>query len=120
MKGSDSQNKRGIRRDQVTLKLVGYADDPEAIMPTRKNRRLFKKGETLKAALLILGSSDTEVTSREIGLELMGDRGLDQNDNDLLKQITSRVYTALKREAELGRAQAIRKAGHPVSWKLVA
>lgn len=102
-----------------TLKLVGYTDDPEAVMPTRKNRRLFKKGETLKAALSVLGASDTELTSREISLKLIGDRGLDKSDNDLLKQITSRVYTALKKEAELGRLDAIRKSGHPVSWKLV-
>ena len=103
-----------------TLKLVGFSDDPDTIMPSRKNRRLFKKGETLSGALDILQNTNRALTSREISIELISKRDLDPEDSELLKQVTGRVYTALKREAERGRLQSIRKAGHPVSWSLVA
>lgn len=85
-----------------SLKLLGFADDPQSYMPARKNRRMFKKGEMLRCAYDVLREADGPLSSREICLKLLSDKGFDLTDKKTVNQVTSRVYKALLREQEAG------------------
>ena len=80
------------------LKLMGFKDDPRPYMPKRKNRRIFKKGEMLSGAYAVLRQADGPLSSREICLKLLSDKGLEALDKKTVNQVTSRVYKALLRE----------------------
>ena len=86
-----------------SLKLMGFGDDPKPYMPCRKNRRIFKKGEMLRGAYDLLRQADGPLSSREICLKLLSDRGFDLSDKKTVNQVTSRVYKALLKEQESGR-----------------
>ena len=99
------------------LKLMGFKDDPRPYMPKRKNRRIFKKGEMLSGAYEVLREADGPLSSREICLKLLSDKGLDALDKKTINQVTSRVYKALLREQEVGRVTARQGAGVLV-WQM--
>ena len=100
------------------LKLVGFKDDPRPYMPKRKNRRIFKKGEMLSGAYAVLREADGPLSSREICLKLLSDKGLDALDKKTVNQVTSRVYKALLREKEAGLLHSNRDAKHRLMWGL--
>ena len=100
------------------LKLMGFKDDPRPYMPKRKNRRIFKKGEMLSGAYAVLREADGPLSSREICLKLLSDKGFDLSDKKIVNQVTSRVYKALLREKDAGRVKAHQQGGRSQSWKI--
>ena len=100
------------------LKLVGFKDDPRPYMPKRKNRRIFKKGEMLRSAYDVLRAADGPLSSREICLKLLSDKGLEALDKKTINQVTSRVYKALMIEQEAGRVVMVKVSGQSVTWRV--
>ena len=100
------------------LKLLGFKDDPRPYMPKRKNRRIFKKGEMLSGAYEVLREADGPLSSREICLKLLSDKGLDALDKKTVNQVTSRIYKALMVEQEAGRVVAQQHSGRALIWRL--
>jgi len=98
------------------LKLVGFKDDPRPYMPKRKNRRIFKKGEMLSGAYAVLREADGPLSSREICLKLLSDKGLEALDKKTVNQVTSRVHKALMGEQEAGRVVSQQHAGKALVW----
>lgn len=101
-----------------SLRLLGFTDDPKQYMPKRKNRRVFKKGEMLRETMAELRKSDMPLTSRDISLALLTERGLDVADKRFVNQVTSRIHKALQREAEAGRVKARQHMGRALVWEI--
>ena len=51
-----------------SLQLLGFKEDPERSMPTRRNQRIFRKGEMIKAIRAVLRAATEPMSSREICL----------------------------------------------------
>ena len=102
-----------------SLRLLGFKENPEQYMPKHKNRRIFKKGEMLSGAYAVLREADGPLSSREICLKLLSEKGLDALDKKTINQVTSRVYKALVKEAEVGRVTR-RQSERGVVWELRA
>lgn len=101
-----------------TLGLLGFTEDPAKYMPTRKNRRVFKKGEMVRSALAVLREASAPMSSREICVVLLEAKGIDTSDKRQVNQVTSRVYKALQREAEAGYVVARQHSGRALVWKI--
>ena len=54
-----------------TLQLLGCTVNPDDYMPTRRNQRIFRKGEMLRLIRDVLKDADRPMTSREICLSLI-------------------------------------------------
>ena len=99
------------------LRLLGFKEDPRPYMPKRKNRRIFKKGEMLSGAYAVLREADGPLSSREICLKLLSDKGLDALDKKTINQVTSRVYKALMGERDAGRVAGHQHSGRALVWR---
>lgn len=73
----------------------------------------------LRAAYDVLREADGPLSSREICLKLLADRGLDLTDKKAVNQVTSRVYKALLREQDAGRVMG-RRSGRALVWTLAS
>ena len=96
-----------------TLQLLGCTVNPDDYMPTRRNQRIFRKGEMLRLIRGVLKDADRPMTSREICLAILPS-DFDLSDKRRVNEATSRAYKALCREFEAGRVDRIE--GWPVSW----
>ena len=76
------------------LVLLGFADDPNAFMPARRNQRMFRRGEMLRAIRGVLRDAAQPISSREICLAILPDT-FDVSDKKRVNQIPARVYKKL-------------------------
>ena len=67
-------------------------------MPSRKNKRIFAKGEMKRLIRDVLRDATEPMTSREICLAILTDKGFDMRDKKRVNQVTDRVRKALRRE----------------------
>ena len=65
----------------------------------------------------MLREADGPLSSREICLKLLSDKGLDCLDKKTVNQVTSRVYKALMIERESGRLIGT-QSGRATAWHL--
>lgn len=65
-----------------------------------------------------IGQADRPLSSREICLKLLSDKGFDLTDKKTVNQVTSRVYKALLREQEDGRVVG-QQLGGVLVWKSI-
>lgn len=93
-----------------TLQLLGCMVNPDDYMPTRRNRRIFHKGEMLRLIRGVLKDADKPMTSREICLAILPP-DFDLSDKRRVNQVTTRVYKTLCRESVLNRVDCVDK--HP-------
>ena len=96
-----------------TLQLLGCTVNPDDYMPTRRNQRVFHKGEMLRLIMGVLKDADKPMTSREICLAILPP-DFDLSDKRRVNEATSRVYKALCRECEAGRVNRVEVL--PVRW----
>ena len=96
-----------------TLQLLGCTVNPDDYMPTRRNQRIFRKGEMLRLIRGVLENTDRSMTSREICLAILPP-DFDLSHKRRVNEATSRVYKALCRECEAGRVYRVE--GLPVRW----
>ena len=66
----------------------------------------------------MLREADGPLSSREICLKLLSDKGLDALDKKTINQVTSRVYKALLREKEAGNMTSQKYPGQTLAWSL--
>ena len=85
-----------------SLQLLGFTEDPQAFMPSRKNKRIFRKGEMLRLIRGVLSEATEPMTSREICFAILPP-DFDLSDKRRVNQVTDRVYKVLCRECEAGR-----------------
>ena len=96
-----------------TLQLLGCTVNPDDYMPTRRNQRIFRRGEMLRLIKDVLKDADKPMTSREVCLAILPP-DFDLSDKRRVNQVSTRVYKALCREFEAGRVDRIE--GWPVRW----
>ena len=93
-----------------TLQLLGCMVNPDDYMPTRRNQRIFRKGEMLRLIRGVLKDADRPMTSREICLAILPP-DFDLSDKMRVNEATSRVYKAMCRDCG-----AVRIEGWPARW----
>lgn len=101
-----------------SLKLLGLEDDPRRYMPSRKNRRFFKRGQMLQACFDVLREAKAPLTSREICLLILPE-SVEPQDKKAINQITTRILKALQKQAEYGRVKAIEPDEGVVMWEII-
>ena len=72
----------------------------------------------LRGAYDLLRQADGPLSSREICLKLLSDRGFDLTDKKTVYQVTSRLYKALLGEQEAGRVEG-KRAEQAMVWDTV-
>ena len=97
-----------------TLQLLGCMVNPDDYMPTRRNHRIFRKGEMLRLIRGVLKDADKPMTSRQVCLAILPS-DFDLSDKRRVNQVTTRVYKVLCRERDAGRVLIIKE--HPVRWQ---
>ena len=108
-----------------TLQLLGCTVNPDDYMPTRRNQRVFHKGEMLRLIRGVLRGATEPISSRQICLAILPP-DFDLSDNRRVNQVTSRVYKVLCRECEAGRVESTPLTTHangnkkrrPVKWAM--
>ena len=96
-----------------TLQLLGCTVDPDDYMPTRRNQRIFRKGEMLRLIRGVLREATEPMTSREICLAILPP-DFDLSDKRRVNQVTDRVYKALCRQRNLSRVLSVKLS--PTKW----
>lgn len=67
------------------LKLCGFIEDPQAYMPARRLKSIFKKGEKLRLIRQVLKQADRPLTSREITIAILPGQRLRYERHSALK-----------------------------------
>jgi hypothetical protein len=77
-----------------------------------------KRGQMTRIILGILRQAAEPMTARDIGVQLMLERGLDQSDAKLVRLMTKRCGVALRGMRDRGIAQSDEGPGQCVLWEL--
>lgn len=98
------------------LKLCDFNEDPQAYMPARRKKGIFKKGEKIRLIRQILQEADKPLTSREICLAALEGKYFDLTDTTRLNQTTTGIYNALCYQHRMGRIERVE--GLPARWSM--
>ncbi|HWK44095.1 MAG TPA: hypothetical protein VNT30_05225 [Stellaceae bacterium] len=77
------------------------------------------RGQMSRIVLSILRQAMEPMTTRDIALEMLVTRALDQSDQRLLRLMTKRVGVALRGMRDQGLTQADQSTGQFMAWKIV-
>ena len=77
------------------------------------------RGQMSRVILSILRQASEPMTTRDIALELLITRALDQSDVRLLKLMTKRVGVALRGQRDNGAVRAAQGPGQFVLWEIL-
>ena len=77
-----------------------------------------KRGQMTRIILGILRQASERMTARDIGLQLILERGLAQDDQKLVRLMAKRCGVALRGMRDRGIAQSHEGPGQVVLWKL--
>lgn len=92
----------------------------EAIRPKafRPPKDWSHRGEMCKQVLTILRLSTEPMSSRDVALEMLVTRALDQSDRRLMRLMTKRVGVALRTQRENGVVRSTQGTGQFVLWEV--
>lgn len=92
----------------------------EAIRPKafRPPADWANRGQMSRVILSILRQASEPMTTRDVALELLITRALDQSDIRLLKLMTKRVGVALRGQRDNGAVRAAQGPGQMVLWEV--
>jgi hypothetical protein len=76
------------------------------------------KGEMSRIVLNVLRQSTEPMTTRDLAYELMVTRGLDTEDEKLLRKMTKRVGVALRTQRENGLTKSSQGTGQFMVWEI--
>jgi hypothetical protein len=76
------------------------------------------RGEMSRLVLSILRQAAEPLTTRDIALELLVTRALDQNDQRLLRLMTKRVGVALRHQRDRDAVRSVEGPGQYMLWDL--
>jgi hypothetical protein len=104
----------------ATLCLFDPAAVPDAIEPKvwRPNADWAKRGEMIRICLDTLRRASAPLCNRDIALVLMTARGMDTDDERLVKLIAKRVGCCLRGQREIGLVKSEDGPGQTVVWRL--
>jgi hypothetical protein len=104
----------------ATLCLFDPAAVPEAIEPKvwRPKADWAKRGEMTRVCLDTLRKASAPLCNRDIALALMTARGMDTDDDRLVKLIAKRVGCCLRAQREIARVTSEDGPGQTVVWRL--
>ena len=77
------------------------------------------RGEISRFILQVLREATEPVATHEVARRLMGERGQDVNDRQLVRLSMKRVGVAFSRQKRLGTVRAIQGAGPVTLWEIV-
>ena len=86
--------RRQIAAVDDSLVVFGYTGNPENLFPRRRYNRMFKRGEVKRTVATILRTADVPPTDREIALQIIRDKGWNEDSEDLIKRVVSAVWPA--------------------------
>lgn len=92
----------------------------ESIKPRafRPPKDWANRGEMTRICLSILRMASEPMTSRDIALELLVARAMDNNDQRLLRLMSKRIGVALRRQREEGLVVSSQSAGQYQLWEI--
>tara|TARA_R110000851_G_scaffold264646_1_gene417228 strand:+ start:86 stop:517 length:432 start_codon:yes stop_codon:yes gene_type:complete len=101
----------------ATLRIIAPDMEIEAIRPKvfTAPEDWSRRGEMARVCLSILRTARDPMTSREIAAQMVIQRGM-AADQKMLKLMTKRVSTCLKRQRDLGRAVSEDGPGFHLLW----
>src|SRR6476660_10092110 len=88
---------------------------PKAFRPPKD---WSNRGQMSRIILSVLRQAAEPLTSRDIALELLVERALDKNDQQLLRLMTKRVAVALRLQKDEGVVRAEQGPGQYVLWEI--
>ena len=101
-----------------TLRIFDSAYAPETIRAIPKLRYAFR-GRAQKIILDTLRQAEYPVTTTDLGIRMIADRGLSTDDPDLRRCFTARANASLQHMARKGLARRVRRVGKKVEWEIV-
>jgi len=106
-----------LRLDQ-TIRQFAPDFQVETIKPKafRPPKDWANRGQMSRVVLSILRQASEPLTSRDIALEMLITRALDQSDTRLLKLMTRRVGMALRTQRDNGAVRSEQGPGQFVLW----
>jgi hypothetical protein len=84
------------------LAIFGYRDPPRDIKPVRPKVYIFKRRE-LSLFLMGMQREGLKLTNRDAALRLIGSKGWDASDLELIRRVTESVKSAKNWQARQGR-----------------
>jgi hypothetical protein len=115
-----AQMVRDLEHLDATIKLIAPDYEPEGIAPKmfRPPDDWSKRGQMSRMILSILRVAKEPMTTREIAMKMILERGL-ATDRNLLLLMSKRVGSALRDMREKGRAASDGAGGMYQTWSLV-
>jgi len=104
----------------ATIRQFDPSHNVEAIRPKafRPPKDWANRGEMSRIILSILRMASEPMTTRDIAVELLVTRALDQSDLRLLRLMTKRVGVALRGQKDGGTVRVLPGPGQMVLWKV--
>jgi hypothetical protein len=112
---------RDLEKLDATIHLFDPSVEIEAIKPKafRPPADWAKRGEMSRFVLGILRQAAEPLTTRDIALQMLLDRALDENDQKLLRLMTKRVGVSLRHKRDLGIVRSAQGPGQFMVWEVV-
>lgn len=110
-----------LERLDATLLMFDPDYKIETIKPKafRPPENWSRRGEMSRRILGIFRLAAEPMSSRDIGVQMMLDRGLDTNDDKLVRLMTKRCGVALRGMRDRGMAQSQEGPGQMVLWSVI-
>jgi hypothetical protein len=104
----------------ATIRQFDPSHNVEAIRPKafRPPKDWANRGEMSRIILSILRMASEPMTTRDIAVELLVTRALDQSDLRLLRLMTKRVGVALRGQKDGGTVRVLPGPGQMVLWEV--
>jgi len=100
------------------IRLLGYEDDLNALMPASAGKRLYKQGEISRHVSDILRTATEPLTSRQIALLIAERRGENTNDHKHMVRLTNNVSRVLGNFRAQGRVASEGNGKGLQLWRL--
>ncbi len=111
-----------IKSIDISIKVFDPKFDIKNIKTKRYtgNQNYFKRGESHVMVLDVLRKAKTPLSTNEITIELMKQKKLDYEDQDLVRNIQKSLNGTLKKQAETKTIQIVGKDSLNIQWAISA
>jgi hypothetical protein len=97
------------------LDAFGYEGELDKIMPEEKGGRMFHNGQLMRRCLQEVRENGP-VTSRDIAVKIITERGEDPDDLKYLQAVTDSVARRMRLERKRGHVRSVKGEGHALLW----
>jgi len=104
---------------EATIRVFDPTVDLNAVHPRPvPPRHAAFKGEVSRIVFVSLRQATTPITSRQIAVLMVKERGLNPDDRDLMTLMTKRVGACLNTQCKRGVVRSVRVPGPLLGWEL--